>query len=74
MLDLRVETREALLVRFEMVIGAVVGLDVAMLGAEDVGALACHLDDSNFLLAMPALVLVSLSENRESELQVTLFG
>lgn len=43
-----------------MVIGAVMGLDVAMLGAEDVGALAGDLHNAHFFGAMPALVLVCL--------------
>lgn len=41
------------------------GLDVAMLGAEDVGALAGDLHNAHFFGAMPALVLVCLSENTE---------
>ena len=65
-LDLRVQRRQALLVRLEEVISAVVCLNMTMLGAEDVGALAGYLDNAHFLGAVPALVLVGLSEKRKS--------
>ena len=48
-LNLRVQAGKALLVGLEVIIGAVVGLDMAMLGAEDVAALAGDLHNANFL-------------------------
>ena len=47
MLNLRVELRQAFLVLGEVVESAVVGLCVPVLGAEDVGALARHLDQAD---------------------------
>lgn len=59
-LDVRVLLLNALLVGREVVERAVVRLRVAMLGAEDEGALALHLEDADLLAAFPALVLVLL--------------
>jgi len=53
---------DALLIRAEVVEGAVVGLGVAALGAEDVAALAGDLDEADFLTALPTLVCVILNK------------
>ena len=58
--DVRVQLDKALLVRLEVVVGAVVRLYVAVLRAEHVAALARHLHDAHLLRAMPALILVLL--------------
>lgn len=63
---MRVHACEALLVGLEVVIRAVVRLYMAVLGAEHVTALACDLNNSDFLRAEPALILVCLSEKRGS--------
>ena len=47
--DLRVHLGKSLPVLREVIERAVVRLGVAMLGAEDVGALAGHLDQADFL-------------------------
>ena len=47
--DLRVHLGKSLPVLREVIESAVVSLCVAMLGAEDVGALAGHLDQADFL-------------------------
>lgn len=51
---------EFLLVLGEVVEAAVVELGLAMLGAEDVAALAGDLDNADFLCTVPALVSISL--------------
>lgn len=55
---------EFLLMLGEVVEAAVVELGLAMLGAEDVAALASDLDNANFLCAAPALVRISLCSKR----------
>lgn len=54
---------EFLLLHREVVESTVVALGVAMLGAVDVAALARQLDQAHFLLAVPALVAVSLTKH-----------
>jgi hypothetical protein len=58
--DYRVLLCELLLLLRQVVEGAVVGLSVAVLGAVHVGALARVFHESNFLVALPALVNVGL--------------
>ena len=60
MRDQGVQLGEPLLILLEVVELAVVGLSMPMLGAENVRALAGHLEESNLLRALPALVQVGL--------------
>ena len=62
LLDEWVLLREFLLVLGEVVEAAVVELGLAMLGAEDVAALASNLDNANFLCTVPAPVSISLDQ------------
>ena len=61
---LRVQLGNSLLVLREVIESAVVRLRVTMLGAEDVGALAGHLDQADFLVALPAEIFLCLSEKK----------
>lgn len=60
LLDQRVLLGEFLLLLAEVVELAAVSLSVAMLSAVDVATLAGKLDDSDFLFAIPAFIVVSL--------------
>ena len=62
MRDLWVHLLEPCLVLLEVIECAIMGLSVPMLRAEDVRALAGHLDDSYFLGALPTFVQVSLKK------------
>ena len=61
---LRVQLGNSLLVLREVIESAVVRLRVTMLGAEDVGAFAGHLDQADFFVALPAEILFRLSEKK----------
>ena len=74
MLDLGVELGEALLLLFEVVKGAVVLLGVAMLSTVHKAALAGHLHEANFLVALPALVLVRLISHSKVRLAIISTG
>jgi hypothetical protein len=58
--DYRVLLCEFLLLLRQVVEGTVVGLSMAVLGAVNVGAFARVFYQSNFLVALPALINVGL--------------
>jgi len=64
--NLGVVLGDALLVLPKVVEGAVVGLSVAMLRAEDEGTLAGGLHHANFLATMPAFIRVLLRQESKS--------
>ena len=64
MLYKRVFFLQSLLIVREVVKRAIMGLRVTMLGAEHVAALACILHCTNPLVAIPALVFVTLNKGK----------
>ena len=61
----RVLLEQFLLVLFEVIKSALVVLGHSVLRAEHVCALAGHLDQSHFLVAAPAFVLVGLNQTSQ---------